>query len=495
VRDLKKSARSFLKTRLFLSADFTVVVPNEDFRRFMPTIPVPPHNDPAALEEPARLADNPGADDWWLFYCIWKKTNEFPPRPRDQRLKSFDFQEDLLEEDLDLKEKKRKTLRLQVCRAFEGSAWSITVRWSPPDADKFNEPAKAPVKVIATEETFMKDAADVLGQSGWKPRSGYQLNEPNPFLFSIEEKVQVLFDLIAVAESPGQGLLLITGETNCSKSQIATGMAWRFLERSLADAVKRRRRPHLITYEDPVEEVFQPRPGVPWNPPLDEKKRVIDYTSRQARLDADSLEDALNDALRQTPAVFYAGEIRDEQDFRSSLKFGGKGHLIIATAHAGSLIEAMGTILSSVNAKDPGTRAIHVPKILAVVHLSPLECAVKIDSQPQPHESKPVIPSLYRRMSQGIQSLNADGLTALLPYFPAGNQPDQNQFGSLGRQYFVTQLCAKPPNTEAEKNGRWADVWADARKCHGGHAGSEKVKEIPNRSLIDRALTEDLHGG
>src|SRR5207249_2189827 len=94
----------------------------------------------------------------------------------------------------------------------------------------------------------------------------------------------------------------------------------------------------------------------------------IDYTSRQKGIDVHDLKCASEDALRQTPAVFYIGEVRDASDWKEVLEFAGTGHLVVTTAHAGSLIEAMIKLLGAVDAKTPADRRRYAEKILAVVH-------------------------------------------------------------------------------------------------------------------------------
>ena len=82
-----------------------------------------------------------------------------------------------------------------------------------------------------------------------------------------------------------------------------------------------------------------------------------------------SLDEALKAALRQTPSVFYIGEIREEQDLARAVEIGGTGHLVIATMHAGSLGEAMVETFEASDAKGPATRAMFASKLLAVIHL------------------------------------------------------------------------------------------------------------------------------
>ncbi len=148
---------------------------------------------------------------------------------------------------------------------------------------------------------------------------GYGLSDTEgPFLFSIDDVVQCLWNLISVsdgAEILGPRLVLITGATNSSKSLIARGLVWKHMEKSLAE--KRPRWPHLVTYsEDPIEKLAAPLPAPP-------DLAAIDYTPRQPPIDCVNLDEVCNAALRQTPSVLYIGELREPKDIRRAVDFAG----------------------------------------------------------------------------------------------------------------------------------------------------------------------------
>jgi twitching motility protein PilU len=176
-------------------------------------------------------------------------------------------------------------------------------------------------------------------------------------VFCIRDLVDCLYDRIAEAAEPHQGLILVTGATNSTKSKIARGLAWRMLKKIIEDPKAQDRGPHLVTFEDPIEQFFwkaeHPATGDPDAAP------AIDYTPRQRQKDCAELKQGLDDALRQTPAVFYIGEIRDSEEMCQAVEFGGTGHLAIATAHAGNLIEGVGKLLKAVKAANSGVRAIY----------------------------------------------------------------------------------------------------------------------------------------
>ena len=51
-------------------------------------------------------------------------------------------------------------------------------------------------------------------------------------------------------------------------------------------------------------------------------------------IDTLSYENALKNALRETPDVIYIGEIRDQETMKASLNYAETGHLCLATLHA-----------------------------------------------------------------------------------------------------------------------------------------------------------------
>lgn len=419
--------------------------------------------------------------DWWYQYCCMKVAE-----PNHERISSFEFQETVADAEA----------RLQVSRAFGARAWTVSVRWEPPTSFTGSLAFCSP-----TDSLYQANAKDFLNKSKWRPDISHGFAEPieqnlRPWLFSIDEVVDCLYKCIQDADTAPHGLVLVTGSTNAAKSKIARGIIWKRLMQ-LVDT-KPKRRPHLVTFEDPIEQYF-----------TDEKQYLdlnsgelpfIDYTPRNANNDCKGLEEALSAALRQTPAAFYIGELRESDGIRHSVIFGGTGHMVVATAHAANLVEAVSKILSALEADTPGSRALFVPKIMAVIHLTTLDTMIDGHGEKSPRKVAGIVPSIYRRTSQGMQNLIADGLTSLMPNFP---EPQiSGQFGSLGRQYF-TRILGEPrfclSETPQTDNSRaLVQVWQDVRQLNtsrnnGSLATGVKIA-TGSRSLIDRALMEDLFG-
>lgn len=110
-----------------------------------------------------------------------------------------------------------------------------------------------------------------------------------------------------------RGLILAAGPTGSGKS---TSLA------AMIDFINTYRICNIITIEDPIEFVFEP-------------KRSI-FNQIQVGRDAVDFQTALRSALRQDPDVIMLGELRDLETMRLALSAVETGHLVLATIHAGS---------------------------------------------------------------------------------------------------------------------------------------------------------------
>ncbi len=271
---------------------------------------------------------------------------------------------------------------------------------------------------------------------------GYVEFPPKPVdrkehLFSLSEYYELVYREVFVntgSAEHAQGLLVITGSTKSAKSQIARGLIHSYLK----DKTGKGRRPHLVTFEDPVEQFFtkkiRPEKPYPW---LADNGGKIDYTPRQKEKDAGQLEDALSDALRQTPALFFVGETRNKEEWKVLLNFAATGHLIVTTAHAGSLVEAMHKIFDAVDVTTPADRSEVASKLLGVIHLRSHD--LSFDLAGKKAETNTLFPALWRRTPRGIAALTSEGLASLLPSRPKEDSTDGPS--CLGRRWLIQQIA------------------------------------------------------
>ena len=111
------------------------------------------------------------------------------------------------------------------------------------------------------------------------------------------------------------GLVLVCGPTGSGKSTTIASLLVE-IEKQAQGSLK------IISLEDPPEYVI---PGV-----------------SQVKIDErNKFSDALNHIFRQDPDVIMIGEIRDEQSAAAALRASLTGHLVFATLHAGSSMEAI----------------------------------------------------------------------------------------------------------------------------------------------------------
>ena len=89
---------------------------------------------------------------------------------------------------------------------------------------------------------------------------------------------------------------------------------------------------HIITIEDPIEYIFEP------------KKAIFDQ--KQLDKDVTSFASAMKYAMRQRPDVILFGEARDPESLRNAVALAETGHLVLTTIHARSAEQTINKIIS-----------------------------------------------------------------------------------------------------------------------------------------------------
>jgi twitching motility protein PilT len=118
------------------------------------------------------------------------------------------------------------------------------------------------------------------------------------------------------------GLILVTGSVGSGKS---TTLA------ALVEQVNVERREHIITLEDPIEYVFQPK--------------GCHITQREVHTHTKSFGAALRGSLREDPDVIMVGEMRDLETVSLAITASETGHLVLGTLHTGNASRTLDRLL------------------------------------------------------------------------------------------------------------------------------------------------------
>jgi hypothetical protein len=345
-----------------------------------------------------------------------------------------------------------KPRRILACSCYRGEYWSLTIRQKSDEGlNKWIGLPRAPNRTAFSDHRTSER-----------------------FLNSFAEISNTLYDLVFKEKGIGTtGLVVVTGGTNSGKSNVIRGLIDSFLrdKGSRREWEERKRRPHLVTYEDPIERLLITEPGG--------EDRWVDYTPRQRDIDVHDLKSAIKSALRQTPAAFYVGEVRDIREWRALLEFAGTGHLVFVTSHAGSLVEAMGKLFSATRSHTAARRAIVADRLAALVHLRTGKIGVNENGVTL--NRNVTIPSMWRRTMVGAKTLTAEGLSSVLPH-ASDSLPAQGDQSSFGRVFFKDALWKR---AESRIDKTLEDFDTSARK---------KLIEKFQAVLAWRAIEWDLEG-
>jgi twitching motility protein PilT len=188
-------------------------------------------------------------------------------------------------------------------RALE-SAGSVDLPWEAPEID---------------EQGVQRFRVNVFTQTNGLAIALRPINRRAPSLAELN-----LPESLGTLAGAGGGMVLVVGPTGSGKS---TTLA------SMLEMVNRTRARHVITLEDPIEFVYQPR-------------RCLIH-QREVGTHVESFAVGLRAALRECPDIILVGEMRDRETVALALTAAETGHLVLSTLHSGSAPMAIDRIIDS----------------------------------------------------------------------------------------------------------------------------------------------------
>jgi len=123
--------------------------------------------------------------------------------------------------------------------------------------------------------------------------------------------------------SAKKGLYLVTGPTGSGKSTSLVAML---------EHLNETRNENLITIEDPIEFIFEPKNCI--------------VSQREIGHDTRTFSNALRSAMREDPNIIFVGEIRDRETAESVLSLAETGHLVFSTLHTNSAANTVNRYIS-----------------------------------------------------------------------------------------------------------------------------------------------------
>jgi twitching motility protein PilT len=200
-------------------------------------------------------------------------------------------------------------------------------------------------------ETLDLDFAYAYGQKArFRANYFYKVTGLAAVFRTIPAKVLTLEDLkcppaIRKLADRRQGLVLVTGPTGSGKSTTLAAMI---------DFINSTRSCHILTIEDPVEFVHQP------------KRAAI--THREIGIHASTYAHAIRSAGREDPNVILIGELRTNETMKLALQLASFGILVFATVHTNSAPATIDRIVNAFPADEqPQVRGMLAESLVGIV--------------------------------------------------------------------------------------------------------------------------------
>jgi twitching motility protein PilT len=175
----------------------------------------------------------------------------------------------------------------------------------------------------------------------------YHLGKISVALRLVPKQIRTLQELnlpqsLEVFAHKQQGFFMCVGPAGQGKS---TTLA------SLVEIINQERLEHIVTIEDPVEYIFEP------------KKAIIDQ--REVKIDTTDFHRALWSVFRQDVDVVMIGEMRDPTTISTAVTAAETGHLVFSTLHTNTAAQTIDRIIDSFPADQQSQIRIQLASSLA----------------------------------------------------------------------------------------------------------------------------------
>jgi twitching motility protein PilT len=201
-----------------------------------------------------------------------------------------------------------------------------------------------------TEELDLDFAYGYEDKARFRANYFYRMTGLGAVFRTIPTKILTLADLntpeaVRKMAERRSGLVLVTGPTGSGKSTTLAGMI---------NYINETRACHILTVEDPVEFVHQP------------KKAQV--THREVGPHVSSFAAAIRSAGREDPNVILIGELRNNETMKLALQLASFGVLVFATVHTNSAPATIDRIINSFPADEqPQVRGMLAEGLAGIV--------------------------------------------------------------------------------------------------------------------------------
>ena len=203
---------------------------------------------------------------------------------------------------------------------------------------------------IFEENKEIDFALDFRGIARYRVNAFYQSRGEAIVFRTIPAKVMTLEELnlpkiLADLTNKTKGLVLVTGPTGSGKSTTLAAMM---------DYVNQNKKVHILTIEDPIEFVYEPKLSL--------------INQRELGTNTHSFANALRSALREDPDVILVGELRDLETISLAMTAAETGHLVFGTLHTSSAAKTVDRVIDVFPSEQQSQiRAMFAESILAVI--------------------------------------------------------------------------------------------------------------------------------